>query len=65
MLLETNMLRGILLGVVLTIAGAYISDSIAVRDPHRGRTMVNWEVVGANLQGLASRLQDEWNKRVS
>lgn len=59
------MLRGILLGVVLTIAGAYISDSIAVRDPYRGRTMVNWEVVGANLQGLASRLQDEWNKRVS
>ena len=65
MLLETNMLRGILLGVVLTIAGAYISDSITVRDPYRGRTMVNWEVVGANLQGLASRLQDEWNKRVS
>jgi len=60
------MLRGILLGAILTIVGVYVSDSITVHASTPGfqqRTMVNWDVVGANLQRLAGRLQDEWTKR--
>ena len=58
------MLRGIVLGIILTIGGAYIWDSTyaAQYSPSEHRTLVNWDVVGANLEHLATRIQEEWTR---
>jgi hypothetical protein len=73
-----RLLLGIILGAVMTIAGAYCydvltgkavtpSDTAAVSD---NRPMVNWDVVGKNwqslqtsLRGMADRVQEQWSKR--
>lgn len=58
------MLRGILLGIVLTVGGVFIWDSMVAGQfpPGEHRTIVNWDVVGQNLQLLAARIQEEWNR---
>jgi hypothetical protein len=60
---------GLILGVVLTISGAYVLDSYntapAVTAPPSAevqRPMVNWDVVGHNWQAFKSRVQDEWTR---
>ncbi len=62
------LLRGILLGVLLTVGGAYVYDSVYSKDPAnlaQARTLVNWDVVGVNLQALAVRIHHEWDKLIS
>ena len=62
------MLRGILLGFLLTVGGAYVYDSVhtsSLTNPAPGQTLVNWNVVGGNLQALAVRIHDEWDKLIS
>lgn len=54
---------GILLGILLTIGTAYISDSMQSIGPEEDaahKKMVNWDVVGRNLQGISSALQEQW-----
>ena len=67
-----RLLFGIILGALLTIGGAYISDTMtageaAVANPDRpsvtvARTMVNWDVVGENWRLLRIRLSEGWNR---
>jgi hypothetical protein len=67
-----RLLFGMILGALLTIGGAYISDTItlgeaAVANPDRpsatvARTMVNWDVVGENWRAFRVRLSAGWNR---
>jgi hypothetical protein len=67
-----RLLFGMILGALLTIGGAYISDTMtageaAVVNPDRpsvavARTMVNWDVVGENWRGLRLRIGEGWNR---
>ncbi len=58
---------GIVLGAALTVLGAYAFDSLA-NGPAANqtvathRTMVNWDVVGANWGSLKSEAHRGWNK---
>jgi len=60
------MLLGMILGVFLTIAGAFVYDSATGRAPNGlapsaagGRPpMVNWDVVGNNWDGLRANLRE-------
>jgi hypothetical protein len=59
-------LLGIIVGVGLTIGGAYISDGGKTMDApseaSAARPMVNWDVVGTNWQYVSSRLRREWDR---
>ena len=48
---------GIILGVLLTVGGAYVADSSA-----GARPMVNWDVVSKNIDGLTGWARDSWKK---
>ncbi len=62
---------GILLGVFITIAGAYIYDSMTA-GPATASTqaspgdvnkpMVNWDVVNRDWRQLTDRLRHTWNR---
>jgi hypothetical protein len=60
------MLLGMILGALLTVAGAFTYDSISGRAPNglppsaaAGRPpMVNWDVVSDNWQGLQAGLRE-------
>jgi hypothetical protein len=62
------MLFGIILGVALTVAVAFIADSSATAPTTTGsgsstavhRNMVNWDVVGDRMRGARERLRDTW-----
>ena len=65
---------GMVLGVLVTISGAYVADSIATGPqvastppaeqrtevPGERRTMVNWDVVGRRWESLKQRVENEW-----
>jgi hypothetical protein len=61
-------LRGLLLGVLLTIGAAYVYDSMQTgsqaASPGTEQTLVNWDVVGRNLQALAVRVHKEWDRLI-
>jgi hypothetical protein len=67
-----RLLFGMILGALLTIGGAYISDTMtageaAVANPDRpsatvARTMVNWDVVGQNWRAFRIRVSEGWNR---
>jgi hypothetical protein len=66
-----RILYGIILGVVLTIGVAFISDSWTKGPATSGglepgmvehRAMVNWDVVGDNLRIASQRAREAWNK---
>ena len=55
---------GMILGVALTIAVAYVSDT-ATKSPGSGidtRPMVNWDVVGQNVSALTAAIKSGWTK---
>ena len=66
-----RLLFGMILGALLTIGGAYVSDTMtageaAVANPDRpsatvARTMVNWDVVGENWRSFRIRVSEGWN----
>ena len=61
------LLRGIVLGALLVILGAYIHDSVQTPTAATGTqeaTLVNWDVVRSNLKDLAARVHQEWNRLV-
>jgi len=67
---------GIIIGIVLTIGCAYISDSLATGSLITGPTttgptsasaeqhkpVVNWDVVGDNWHALAIRVRHTWTQ---
>ena len=58
-------LLGIIVGICLTIGGAYVYDSRATADASSttaSRPMVNWDVVGTNWQRATSRVRKEWDR---
>jgi len=64
-----RVLIGIILGVVLTVGGAYLYDShttqTATSTASAQRPMVNWDVVGNNWNRLTARARAEWNRLAS
>jgi len=61
-----RLLLGIIVGVLLTIGGAYVYDSRSTADASStataARPMVNWDVVQTNWQRATSRARKEWDK---
>ena len=67
---------GIIIGIVLTVACAYISDSLATGSLINGPTttgptstkaelhkpVVNWDVVGDNWRSLATWVRHTWTQ---
>jgi hypothetical protein len=60
---------GIILGVLLTIASAYVIDSVttgpataANQTTVAQRPMVNWDVVDANWHGFTRSVRLGWNR---
>jgi hypothetical protein len=48
---------GIILGFALTVGGAYVADKASGAQP-----MVNWDVVGKNVNSLTGMARDGWKK---
>jgi hypothetical protein len=50
---------GIILGIALTVGGAYVADSMAGTGAAR---MVNWDVVSKNFDDVTNALREGWRK---
>jgi hypothetical protein len=50
---------GIILGVALTIGGAYVADSASGTGAAQ---MVNWDVVSKNFEDMKSAVREGWRK---
>jgi hypothetical protein len=62
-----RLLFGVMLGVGLTVGGAYVGDAMTA-SPTAGverRPMVNWDVVNQNLQDLSQSVKEQWTKLTS
>ena len=64
-----RLLLGIIVGVILTIGVAYLSDAstsgsfnAAAQTGAEQRPMVNWDVVGKNVNSLTGMARDGWKK---
>lgn len=55
---------GMILGAALTIGGAYVSDTMSKPSGSGAdqRPMVNWDVVGHNVDTLTTMIKQGWNK---
>jgi hypothetical protein len=64
-----RVLIGILLGIVVTVGGAYLYDShnavAAANANGLQRPMVNWDVVGNKWNHLTERARAEWSRLAS
>ena len=59
--------NGLIIGIILTVGAAFVVDSLHSApgpDQKEARKMVNWDVVGDNLRGLSTDVQDGWAKLV-
>jgi hypothetical protein len=61
---------GMIVGALLTVAGAYAFDNFQARGNAVAKPMVNWDVVRdnwngvqASLRDVGNRVHDEWVKR--
>jgi hypothetical protein len=59
-----RLLFGIILGVALTIGGAYVVDTTSkpANSTVEQRPMVNWDVVGRNFDSLTAMIKQGWTK---
>ena len=60
-----RLLFGVILGVLLTIGGAYVYDSAHERATTTAvahRPLVNWDVVAVKWNGLTARARSEWTR---
>jgi hypothetical protein len=58
-------LLGIIVGIGLTIGGAYLYDSRTATEGSNARAarpLVNWDVVDANWERATSRVRREWDR---
>ena len=59
-----RLILGMILGAALTVGVAYVSDT-ATKPATPGadaRPMVNWDVVGRNVDTLTTMIKQGWNK---
>jgi hypothetical protein len=54
-----RLIMGIIIGIALTIGGAFIADATATPGQ---QTMVNWNVVGKNFETLTNWAREGWKK---
>ncbi len=59
-----RLLLGMILGVALTVGGAYVSDTASkpTGSSIDARPMVNWDVVGKNFDSVTAMIKQGWNK---
>ncbi|HEV2630621.1 MAG TPA: hypothetical protein VGV41_18525 [Pseudolabrys sp.] len=60
-----RLLLGVILGVLLTIGGAYVYDSAQERPTTTAaapRPLVNWDVAAVKWNGLTTRARYEWTR---
>ena len=61
-----RLLLGIILGICLTIGGAYLHDirppATADASASETRPMVNWDVVDTTWQRATLRMRKEWDR---
>ena len=50
---------GIILGIALTVGGAYVADTMTGTGAAR---MVNWDVVSKNFDDVTSAVREGWKK---
>ena len=55
-----RLLLGIILGAALTVGVAYVSDT--TKSGPDVRPMVNWDVVGKNVDALTVMIKQGWAK---
>jgi hypothetical protein len=55
-----RLLLGIIIGIALTVGGAYITDTMS--SPAAGAKMVNWDVVAKNLDSVTTFARESWKK---
>lgn len=55
-----RLLFGMILGAALTVGIAYVSDT--AKSGAEARPMVNWDVVGKNVEGLTVMIKQGWAK---
>jgi hypothetical protein len=55
-----RLLLGIIIGIALTVGGAYITDTMS--SPAPGAKMVNWDVVAKNLDSVTTFARESWKK---
>jgi hypothetical protein len=58
-----RMFFGIIVGIILTIGAAYVTDSIRNTSGAEGtaeRPVVNWDVVNHGIKALSSTVQGGW-----
>ena len=54
-----RLILGIILGVALTVGGAYVADSAAGAG---GARMVNWDVVAKNFDEVSAATRAGWKR---
>jgi hypothetical protein len=54
-----RLILGIIIGGALTVGGAYVADKTAAPG---AQPMVNWDVVGKNVNTLTGLARDGWKK---
>ena len=60
-----RLLLGVILGVLLTIGGAYVYDSAhapATTTSVAQRPLVNWDVASVKWDHLTTRARNEWTR---
>jgi hypothetical protein len=57
--LPMRLILGIILGVALTVGGAYVADSAAGAG---GAKMVNWDVVAKNFDEVSAATRAGWKR---
>ena len=55
-----RLLFGMILGAALTVGAAYISDTS--KTGAEARPMVNWDVVGKNVEAFTAMVKQGWAK---
>lgn len=62
-----RLIFGMILGAALTVGAAYVVDTAAKPSGSgtESRPMVNWDVVGRNVDSLTVAIKDGWNKLTS
>jgi hypothetical protein len=54
-----RLLLGIILGVALTVGGAYVTDAVSGAE---AKPMVNWDVVAKNVDHVTTLARAGWKR---
>jgi hypothetical protein len=52
---------GVIIGSLLTVGGAYVSDKVSSATPD-AKPMVNWDVVAKNWDHVTTLARESWKK---